>query len=113
MSTYFHRCIKRVITRTRFQYYNSFCTHSFPIEYFNSATIKQKTNQTIWNSKLHNYIETTRNSSELWKNVNRMWLGGMNEHTENTDKLATGLQNIVIGATADNALLASYVAVSF
>ena len=56
--------------------------------------------------KLHNSIETTRNSSEVWKNVNRRELGGMNKQVENTEKLTTGLQHVVTGATADSVLLA-------
>ena len=67
----------------------------------------------FWNAQLNNYIETTKNSSELYYNVNRMGLRGMEKQVENTKKLATGLQHVVTGATADSALLASCVAVSF
>ena len=39
--------------------------------------------------------------------------GGMDKQVENIEKLATGLQHVVTGATADFALLVSCVAVSF
>ena len=42
-----------------------------------------------------------------------MGLGGMDTQIENTEKMATGLQHVVAGATAgDSALLACSVAIS-
>ena len=43
----------------------------FSIEKVNCAN---KTKQAIWNAELHSSIESTSNSSELWKNVNKMGL---------------------------------------
>ena len=42
-----------------------------------------------------------------------MGWGGKDKQVENTEKLTTGLQHVVTGATADSALLVSCVAVSF
>ena len=42
-----------------------------------------------------------------------MGRGGKDKQVENTEELATGLQHVVTGATADSALLVSSVAVSF
>ena len=47
------------------------------------------------------------------ENVNRMGWRGKDNEVENTEKLATDLQHVVIGATAYSALLVSCVAVSF
>ena len=42
-----------------------------------------------------------------------MGWGGMDKEVENIDKLATGLQHVVTGATADSVLLVSCIAVAF